>query len=283
MAWILPGLCSMKGWGAFTTGCLIATASYACAENDGATPRLNDGIAGLGDGGGSGGASGSASDLGVGGDGAFERCAEPSPSPNGAADLLANDLEFDFPDHTTREGHVSTVAADHLEVSTPEASYTFRWRGPALTEVFDVGDAVQIAASHTRDGLFPAQISTVRSSRTTAVVVAGAPWMIMSMEAGSTTVLRGLAPELPELVYALASCCNTRSSDGDLTTRCDYSALEANYDGAGTAVPRGGIGELGPWSVTNVRSTYVVNVEHQWDIQVTLLGPGTQEGLDAGL
>jgi hypothetical protein len=271
----------MKNGGALAVSLvLIAGGALACVESGSDTPGAGDDVGG----GGVAGVGGtSASSAGVGGEGPFGPCAPMSSSADGGPDLHANSSSFNFGDDATREGSVSSVAADRLEVASPGGTHVFNWRGPALDTVFAVGDVVQLERAQGADGLFPAAITTVRSSSATAVVVAGMPWIVMSTEAGATASFRGLPSELPALVYGRVSCCNPRSFDGTLGTRCDYSALDAEQDGTFTAIPLGGTGQIGAWSVTNVQSTYVVAVEHQWYIDATLLGPATPRGLDAGL
>lgn len=180
------------------------------------------------------------------------------------------------------DGYITSVDSDHVELTTPYGAYIFNWRGPGLDSAFAVDEAAEIVIAQARIGLFPPRVSTLRSSSATAVAVAGTPWVVMNTDPGSTATLPGLAPELPELVYGLRSCCSERTSLGP-RNECDYSALVATLDGSSAAIPLGETGLIGPWSVTNLQSTYHVRVELMWHIQVTLLGPTTPSRLDAGL
>jgi hypothetical protein len=210
-------------------------------------------------------------------------CPAPATASDAAPPLMHHELGVDVGGRMTREGHVSSVTADRIDVTTRDGIHAFGWRGPALDTAFGVDDSVHIVATDGFGYGSHARISTLRSSNATAVVVAGSPGISLDVEPGSTATLPDLAPELPDLVYRLVSCCHAEGSLVAFMTRCDYSALEARRDGSSTAVPLGETGTIGAWSVTNLRSSYNVQVEHTWDIQVTLLGPATPRSLDGGL
>jgi hypothetical protein len=253
---------------------------FACTESEGGTPSSNAGAAGSLSSGGSGGmvadSGGAGGDVGV-------ACPAPASEADAAPPLRADELGFDIGGRVEREGHVSSVAADRIDVAASDGTYTFAWRGPALDTAFAADDAVQIVATDGFGFSSHARISTLRSSSATAVVIAGWPMTRLPVEPGSTATLPDLAPELPDLEYRLVSCCSESSSVEGSTTRCDYSALEATHEGSSAAIPLGDTGVIGAWSITNLHSTYVEHGEHVWEIQVTLLGPATPRSLDGGL
>ena len=250
---------------------LVAVASVGCTENREQAPR--QGMAGAG-GQGVGGSSGF---------GSFEPCTAAPALNFDAGSLPRGVLGFAAGDglNLRHDGYVSRVAADRVDVTTPGGAYSFAWRGPALDTAFAVDDSVQVLVNTYGYGL---QLSVLRSSNATAAVVDGWDWVVMNKEPGSTATLRGVPSEFPALVYRLVSCCDAgfRAPWG-ASTQCDYSGLEASLEGETTEVRLGGTGEIGPWSVTNVQSTYLMDGEHTWSVRVTLLGPATPKSVDGGL
>lgn len=256
---------------------VLTATLFACAESNGGTPAAVGGAAGGVEEGGSGGFVPQGGRGNVGG-----ACPGPASASDAGPPLSPADLGFFSADWTTREGHLSSVAADRIDITTPDGTHSFGWRGPALDAEFAVGDSVQLEATDGFGYGSRAYISTLRSSSATAVVVAGSPMWLLGVQQGSKVTVPDLAPELPELVYRLVSCCHHDGLFG-ITVRCDYSALEATLGGSSTAIPLGETGLIGPWSVTNLRSEFVNSLESAWDIQVTLLGPATPRSLDGGL
>ena len=258
--------------------------SFACIEDDPDGVRDRGTDAGLVLTGGAG-ADAGPSDVptGAGRGGELPLCSA-SLSDAGAATVTRYELGLDTRDPLTIDGLVSSVGPTRIEVAASGATYALDWLGPGLDGAFAVGDAVQLHSEPNIGTSWGAlRLSVLRSSSATAVVLDGAPWRVMSVEPGATATLQA-PPELPELVYGLKSCCALGSSSHvGPDFQCDYSALEAQLDDDTTAIPLGTTGVIGPWSVTNVRSTYVTFYEHFWEIQVTLLGPATSRTVDGGL
>jgi hypothetical protein len=262
---------------------IVAAASVACTGCNTDSTRVEDDVTSAGD-------SGSGGSGGSGGEGEmpnFEQCptpsgaAESSATPNGNLGCLGGG------ERGTHEGRVSAVSADRVDVTTSEGTYTFAWSGPALDTAFAIDDVVQLVGPISYGyGLFShIDRSELRSARATAIVMAGVAVVSMGLEPGSSQTLDDVPPLAPELVYRLVSCCN-RSIDPSV--QCDYSALEARLDGQSVAIAHATTGEIGPWSITNLRSLYldslvVVSYESTWDLQVTLLGPPTPPSADGGL
>jgi hypothetical protein len=186
----------------------------------------------------------------------------------------------------TLEGRVSSVVADQMEITTPEGTSTFGWQGPALDTAFAVDELVQIDVAFGPQPLGPPKVSIVRSARATAVTVDGSTYGGFGKESdASTTTALGLGRTLPRLAYSTVSCCATSrvnwSNRDDYT--CDASALQAHFEGSSSAIARGTTGVVGPWSVTNILSSFTHSDETYASIEVTLLGPGTPRGADAGI
>ena len=68
----------------------------------------------------------------------------------------------------------------------------------------------------------------------------------------------------------------------DLGQVCDYSQLVASYGASSVSIARGASEQIGPWTVTNIRSVYLHGGESAWFRAVTLLGPGDTDEVDAG-
>jgi hypothetical protein len=170
-----------------------------------------------------------------------------------------------------------------MEISIAGAALTFAWRGPSLTPAFAVGDAVQVVTQYLLTGLSSARMSIVRSPSATAVTVDGAPSIALSTLAGSSQAL-STNPDFPELSYGLVSCCTEGTFGAQVRATCDYAALQASFGGNSSMIALQQTGAVGPWSITNLESSYHLYEESTWHIKVTLLGPATAPpGLDGGL
>jgi len=186
----------------------------------------------------------------------------------------------------TLEGRVSSVAADRMEIETPAGPLTFFWSGPALDTAFASDEVIQLEVGFAAYALAPPQISVVRSARATAATVDGGPFIGMGWKPGSKAVLQGLEAVFPKLEYEVVSCCSTGTRSSGFNEddfRCDFSALEAQLDGSSTDIALGSTGVVGPWSVSNVTSSFSYASESIWRIQVTMLGPATPRGVDGGI
>lgn len=264
------------------TGCcsIVAAASVACAGCNTDSTRVEGDVTGAGDSGSGGSRGGGESERPN-----FEQCPTPSGAAESSATPNGNLGWLGGGERGAHEGRVSAVSADRVDVTASEGTYTFAWSGPPLDTAFAIDDVVQLVGPISHGyGLFShIDRSELRSARATAIVMTGVAVVSMGLEPGSSQTLRDVPPLGPELVYRLVSCCS-RSID----LVCDYSALEARLDGQSVAISRATTGEIGPWSITNVRSRYldslaVVSYESTWDLQVTLLGPATPTSADGGL
>lgn len=276
----------MQVRGRLVTGLVLIASSFGCVGND---DDRDDGGAGgavgtvlTGGSGNDGGAVGTV--LTGGGGGGFELCSE-SVLDGGGAPLSRDELGWvNARVGLSREGQVSHIADDRIEVLGDDGStYVGGWRGPALGTAFAVGDSVQLTAGDDYGFGGAVTVSVLRSATATAMMINAAPWRLMATEPGSTAELPRPSG-LPTLVYGVGACCASggRSHVGE-HFKCDYSALQATFGDDTTAIPLGGTGAVGPWSVTNLHSVYYTAWEHFWAVQVTLLGPATPGAVDGGL
>ncbi len=171
------------------------------------------------------------------------------------------------------------------ELALAQGQTTFHWRGPALDSVFAVDDEVDVDVSSLPYAFgAPPTVTTVRSSRATAVTVRGGAYTYLRWQPGSTMTVHGLEPALPALRYGVVSCCAERPSAphaNDYT--CDYSDLTAELDGSSARIAASETGTVGPWSISNSISRYFKLSESYWYVEVSLLGPATPGSADGGL
>lgn len=263
------------------------SASLDASGSAGASGSSDEGDAGLVDSGGDG--SGRGGNVATTrGPGDFDSCnsvARVAPADAGdAPGARPSRLGLLVSEPITVDGQVSDLAADRMVITTPEDTLTFFWMGPSLDAAFTIGDAVQVVAEDTNLGAFGAQwLSSVRSGDATAAVLDAIPMTVMGKSPGSTRSL-ALSPSFPELVYGVKSCCFTATgtSSNPYYYSCDYSLLDATFEGTSVPVALGATGLLGPWSVTNIRSRYTEQIESTWSLAVSLLGPATPRAVDAG-
>jgi hypothetical protein len=176
-------------------------------------------------------------------------------------------------------GAVSRVELERMEVMTRDGTLTFAWTGPPLDAAFAPNEEIQIVRTQVAP---PAESgwSVIRSTRSTAAIFDGTVWKPLATTPGSTHTL-DVPSDFPALRYPLESCCPAAEN---VSRNCSYGPLEATYDAATTHIDLGTTGRVGPWSITNVTSTFHVegSGEMGWGNQVTLLGPATARALDGG-
>jgi hypothetical protein len=177
------------------------------------------------------------------------------------------------------DGTVTAVATDRLDFSIGDEAWSMHWVGAPLEPAFAVGDALKISAQaddpHGMFGMLPPAMRIVRSARATAVTIVARTFHALETSPGSTAQLPTLAG-MPTLDYSLTKCCNGVSAEGATGIECDYSALSASFNGTSTPIAFGQTGTVGPWSVTNIDSSYSHGVEYSWTVDVTMLGPGAE-------
>jgi hypothetical protein len=174
------------------------------------------------------------------------------------------------------DGQILALEADRMEIGGDGGTWTFWWTGPALDSSFAVGNQIRFGRWPLGGSISAKYISIVRSENATAAAIGvGNYYTFLSTSPGSTAALPDRAG-FPEMIYHLVSCC-THSAGPIVATSCDYSRLEARFDGTSTFIDFGRIGNVGPWTVTNLGSGWSHYGEATWDFRATLLGPATPE------
>jgi hypothetical protein len=106
-------------------------------------------------------------------------------------------------------------------------------------------------------------------------------WQSLGTTTGSTHTLE-VPSDYPSLQYSLESCCTPA---GTVARECSYGSLQSTYDAATIHIDLGATGRIGPWSITNLVSSYYLegNGESAWGGRATLLGPSTARAADGGI
>jgi hypothetical protein len=254
-------------------GVVVVIWAVGCGGST-AAPDAN-GSAGQGGSSGQAGSGGNAAGSSAGGataDAGMDAC----PPPSGANPKVIG-LSSSAPINVN--GTVGRVDLDRLEIVTSAGPLNFAWVGPPLDAAFSAGEEIQIVRTREYPGA-ESGWSVVRSARTTAAVRDGTIWKPLATTPGSTHTV-DVPSDFPALRYPLESCCPV----GDHGSRtCSYGPLEATYDAWASHIDLGTTGRVGPWSITNVASSFYVDGsgEMAWGNQVTLLGPATARAVDGG-